>query len=177
MWELVTRTNAVLSYPCVSNSCMVETPFSCLKVLNPGCHYYSINYTEKLKAVCALWKTKFHKVLMGNQKVMSILKNRPFKKNHWIIPVNLLQCPGCENAVLVPHQPLLHECTSQIQNWSQAAVKGPQLAHCHERQTDGHLHSIKKGSSREQSLGWLHPTAWIRLQSNLWARKPRHPPR
>lgn len=126
----MTRTNAVLSYPCVSNSCMVETPFSCLKVLNPGCHYYSINYPEKLKAVCALWKTKFHN-LMGNQKVMSILQNRPFKKNHWIIPVNLLQCPGCENVVLVPHQPLLHACTSQIQNWSQAAVKGPQLAHCH----------------------------------------------
>lgn len=82
----------------------------------------------------------------------------------------MVQCPGCESVVLVPYQPLLHACTSQIQHWSQGAVEGLQVAHCHGIQIDGHLQSSKKDSSRDQSSGWLHPTAWVRLQSNPWAK-------
>lgn len=78
----------------------------------------------------------------------------PLKQSQ-ITPVNLVQCPGCWSVVLVPHQPLLPACTSQIQKWSSERTMTGTVPW----DTDGHLQSSKKGSSRDQSHSSHPPKA------------------
>lgn len=178
MRELITRPNAVISYPCVSNSWLVETPFSSLKALNWECHYYTINYTVMLKAVCALSRQMSKISNCTDRKwkrSVTSWRTEPLKQSLDNTCKSVLQWTVSEKVVLVPpslSSMHVHAHVDQSKMGANKQEKESQSAYCYETQTDGHFQSIRERLFKvsEFTIAQSHSNG-VRLQQKPFYHK------